>query len=780
MFEGQIRFFKTHWAERGRQNAVSSTELVEHVLEARIVGLLLHLSDLHLADADGHGEVTGDYKTNALPLADRQRRTKTIRSSLHSLGRALNDSGDTLDAIVISGDVTVQGADGGLELLPSVLGELGDALPAPSQILIVPGNHDVKWNTAAGTPERYTTFLKLREYGYKTALLEGIDLFEDVVGEDSTPPFVVAPDKSFVVAGINSSNHCGVQTEVEADLQQYLDQLEDLTSEETPTGLAVGSLLSAWRARGLFDIARVDSGQRLALNEMLLAVLSELRETGNNPVVLAALHHQIRPVGDSEEFKPFEGITNLGEFREWLASNDVDIVLHGHKHESRVIQDVFVPFERHHAETPHRLLVVSAPTIGHGQPGTGPVARLIRFSPQMPRIADVEITLIPSRRAGVSTDLATLSVSRHKVGGDDPERTGVLDGETAQDVHDLLLALQDNLTSIPTPLICRIQDGKTALSLPHNYPDIGFDSTSSEEGAIDRGTWLREMVNWWQRPNKGSAAPFNHGERIRRYDNGSVDQFERAIKALVADQNTSRAIVILIDPVEDFKRADQPFPAFTLVQLLIKSGRLNLTAYFRKQEMPHWWPINVAELATLQEAAVEQLRQKQRTVTPGSICTVTSIPVAGDAAPRVVVPSLDFRAEDPAGMLDLLLPLFFPTGKARDEVVSSWLKIVDDWRPGERMAADGDPVPVLGVQSLHSIAVSMLAISEPADDQLGGARTQFVQDLHELAEANQRYAVGQQSEDRATRHAEWRARVDELLERMFDTLRVLVAKDGEK
>ena len=161
------------------------------------MGLILHLSDLHLSPPDER-ETVGDHKINVIPLADRVRRTSLIRTTLRELGRALDKGNRRLDAIVISGDVTYQGRADGFALLPRTLAELGPALPEPAQILIVPGNHDVQWYTAPSSPARYAQFLELRRHGYRTPLLEGIDF--DVYGEipdrAPPPPTVVAQDGS--------------------------------------------------------------------------------------------------------------------------------------------------------------------------------------------------------------------------------------------------------------------------------------------------------------------------------------------------------------------------------------------------------------------------------------------------------------------------------------------------------------------------------------------------------------------------------------------------------
>src|SRR4051794_27405009 len=100
-----------------------------------LVPLILHLSDLHLA-VGANDEVFGDHKRDVVRRADRQGRTSLIRSSLRALGTQLRRADRTLDAIVISGDITDRGNPAGFALLPPTLQELGRALPEPGQIMV--------------------------------------------------------------------------------------------------------------------------------------------------------------------------------------------------------------------------------------------------------------------------------------------------------------------------------------------------------------------------------------------------------------------------------------------------------------------------------------------------------------------------------------------------------------------------------------------------------------------------------------------------------------------
>jgi 3',5'-cyclic AMP phosphodiesterase CpdA len=718
------------------------------------VGLLLHLSDLHLS-ADHDSDVTGDYKVDVLELADKENRTSRIRSSLRALGTALVAEGKLLDAVVVTGDVTSQNGQTGFDLLPSVLGELGAAFPAPEKVLVVPGNHDVAWGTKSSSSDRYVQFVKLRSHGYVTALLEGVDF--DATGRplgsaSLKDPVVAAEDGTFVVVGLNSSNHCGVQTNVESALQPHVDKLnEDAKSDE-----GTRQLLKAWAARGLYDMARVDRGQ-LRIGSEALKRTVEAATAHAEPVRVVALHHQLLPVSTSEEVKPFESLTNLAAVRDWLAGNDVDVVLHGHKHQGLVTEDVFVPHDGPKKGGSHRVLVISAPTIGHGAPTTSPVGRLIEFSGSTSRQYPAQVADVPSVNDGVPVNLVDLTWNGYILGGDDHLRTGIIRQHTAEQVHARLMAVRDRLDEMPSPLVCRFTDGASALQIPADYPDLPVDHA-------ERQSWFSDTVAWWQAETSGQSAPFNHGERLRRFGPGALDQAVKAVDSLLRDAGTSRAIAVLVDPHHDLSTNDVQFPAFVLVQFIINNSKLDVLGFFRKQEMPHWWPINAGELAQLQAWVVAELAARGKHVVVGSITTVTSLPVAGRSVPRVAVPFLEREMEGPGGLLGLILPLVIsPTDvDARARCSKLWLTAMEDWKPGSEPAADGDPVPVKSLRQLREI-VDQVSMQGHRAEELATLKDL----LTHLSSVNENYSVSQQQNDRRARHEAWRRDAVPLIDRLL-------------
>ncbi len=122
------------------------------------MALLLHLSDLHVGALDDT-QVTADYK-GFLPLEEKENRVGLLRNSLTALAEKLSADGETLDSVVVTGDVSSKYDEQGFARLTELLDVLGDQRPPNDRVLVLPGNHDVKRGSTASTEERYDFFLK--------------------------------------------------------------------------------------------------------------------------------------------------------------------------------------------------------------------------------------------------------------------------------------------------------------------------------------------------------------------------------------------------------------------------------------------------------------------------------------------------------------------------------------------------------------------------------------------------------------------------------------------
>lgn len=711
---------------------------------------LLHLSDLHLRSDPAHDTI-GDTKNLAIPPRLQQTSARRIASTLEALSREIVTGSLSLDCIVVSGDIADRNDRDAYDLLPTVLAPLVPRLVPADRVVVVPGNHDVARGSMPGTTERWRHFLKIRAHGYVTPLLEGIDIDDrGTLLNSPRPPVLTATDGSFVIVALNSANFSQTQLPTEPELEAHLAALESLR-RTTP---AVHELLNAWNARGAIDPAWIGDGQQKAA-AAALAAAAEL--AAPDALRVAVMHHQLFPTGAIAEVKSYETMVNLGEVLDWLADSRIDLALHGHKHSGRVFPYEHTAF--HHSETAvgHRTLVVSAPTAQAGYGATAAIARLITIEHPQPRAAGVLMREVPPLESGGRLDILSRSTTRFRL--DPTIELGHITGETAADVHQKLLALGGDYSGLGLPLICRIERGETAALLPASYPDI-------PEGVPDPQAWFDRTVAWWQNQRAGQAADFNHGQRLLAFgagkiasSDGGLNQIRRAADALQRKEASSRAIAVLIDPDTDLASDDTEFPAFVLVQFAIESGQLNVTGYFRKQEMPHWWPINVAELGHLQNEVILHLRE--RGLRPGRISTITMQPVSGGGVPRVAIPALDARVDIPNGMLHLVLPLFHATSVGPDVTLVAWRQAFEDWAPSGSPAADGDPMPILGLRELGRALDDMASLYN-------------VDSVNELADqvklivaACETYAAASDT-SRARARATWVADVTRLRTRIID------------
>lgn len=658
---------------------------------------LLHLSDLHLTGAE-NPIPTADHKVAVVPKVMAGNRAQLLKSSLVALGEALREAGEELDAIVITGDIADKGRPAGYSQLPEVLSALGPSLPAKERILVVAGNHDV--DRGAVGEDRFAGIRSLRKCGYLVGWLSVAE-----IGVEPAP-ILMARDNSYVLVGLNSSELSGSQLETEPDVSAHLSVLE----ERAKTDPATQALLTAWRERGKADIARMSGPELQEIHNKLGKALS------SGPLRIAGLHHQVLPVGTAEEIKPFEGILNLGHLRRWMASNQMDLVLHGHKHDAAVIRD---RINTDGAHSDHELTILSAPSISTARNAGDPIGQLIRVDARMPRLRGYEVVTVPASELGAVTDL--VNMPRRATPLDEVAANGLVSGADIDETYARIVAVLDRLHELPTPMVCRVEDGSSGLKLPAHMPHV-------PEAGKQREEWLNTVIDWWQSPSPGRAAKFNHGQYLHADPRGRGSAVARIVAELGKKQGTtSRALAVLVN--QDTLSDGQEFPSFISLQFVLRDARLDAIAYFRKQEMSHWWPINVVEVARIQAEVVRRIPGDR--VTCGAIVTVTGMPVRSRAMPTVSVPELDLRVDRAGGMLDLVLPLYQPTAK-RSDIEAAWAKTLE-WLPGE-VQAEGDPRPLLGLKVLAETLQSAAAMNE-ADTTM----EELISRLDELHHINDTY-----------------------------------------
>jgi hypothetical protein len=278
------------------------------------------------------------------------------------------------------------------------------------------------------------------------------------------------------------------------------------------------------------------------------------------------------------------------------------------------------------------------------------------------------------------------------------ERTFVR-GRTTHEAYARLCAqFELNGGEAVTNVVCEIADAGDASSIPPDYPDVS---------APDKQTWFEGLVRWWQlrdsRLVRENLLKFNHGERIRtRWG----DQIERAANLLSRRDGSSRGLVALISPEEtglasgETPPEEGTYPAFVLAEftLVPREGReeLDCFAYFRKQEMRYWWPVNAAELKQLQEAVRGKL-ERSREARSGRIVTFSAIALYGDEVPGVAVTELDRAVDEEGALWEMAAAVAFPAAADAGSGRLRWQRVLEELEAKDRPTP---PRPRLGHEVL--------------------------------------------------------------------------------
>lgn len=707
--------------------------------------LILHLSDLHLS-ATVDEQITGDDKMPGLvPLAEQQNRLQLLRSSLAALATWLTREDRTLDAVVVTGDVSLKYDGGGFAALPETLAALGDHQLPAERVVVVPGNHDVKRGTPPSSASRYELFLRhVRGSGYVTPFLEGVDIDPaNGTAFGSHSPLLMGTGGSYLIAATNSSNYSGSVRELSAQGQSAFEEAIKAASTHNATLKEIKDLLA-------HDIARVSPAQMTALRTALSTTMSPAE---GGPIRIAAMHHQLLPVSADEEFKSFENLTDLGHVRQFLVAQEISAVAHGHKHQGLCYTDR-VTFSGEEEPRPNEYLVSSAATVWRQQASGHEFARLIQVDTTYPSARSLAVSSLPSTPAGGEmqkpTAVRSWTVSLRT---DQPEHRPFR-ARTANEAYERMMAFferQPDDAEIRS-LACVVQEGPSAGKVPDNYPRL--------DGVDDQQAWMDDIVAWWQRGNpdlQGRGRRFNHGERIRNLNRR--EQINDVVAALKDSPGTTRGLVQIVDLGRDqIANVNQRIPSFFACHfyLTARDRELHVTGYFRKQQIRMWWAVNVAELARLQAEVVEKLTAAGEEAHPGSITTFASVAVKGTDRPRVVVPRVDRLAQDaPQDLWRVAFDLFIGDFDAGSSALRSFF---DDWRPTGKVERDGSAVSIGG---LHTLQAAITLFADTSDSGPGRKLARTLENLHA---ANVEYAATEEqtveASTRAVRYNGWSGMVE--------------------
>jgi 3',5'-cyclic AMP phosphodiesterase CpdA len=691
--------------------------------------IYLHITDAHIAAA-GTALLRDDLKV-AVPGIAQSSRENSLELLFARLAQTLTAEGRQLDGVFFSGDAQDRGRSGGHELLlQMILRHFGPLGITPAKIVAVPGNHDVPRRSAPGSAERYEAFIETwRSVGCVTPWLDGIDKTPRPAAAGAIHRLLSA-DNRLAVFPINSSNWSHVSAILPEPLRDVWTEIPKLAAPGDAAKEA--ALRSQLDALATYDMARVSPDQLEALRAIIAGTP---QPPDGNQLRLAVIHHHLRAPSLREELKPFADISNLEQLRSFLRDHGISVIIHGHKHEHAA---QFEHIYDHLGERHHKALVISGATFGVG--AESDAVRLISIV-GLPATPTIRIEPIGLPRAGVESPRAEAIVRRLWPSADAlPGEPVVVTGTDIDEVYARACAAASKEADRGILIVHLDLPGDEAdkLPLPSDYP------VPEPANAGEKDVWMRELVHWWQldRSQLDHRIPYIHGGRLRRFG-GKINQVERIIR-LLRQGSTTRALAVLIDPFRDFvSEGREEFASFCLVEFKLRkiapeSTVIDCIAFYRAQEFAQWWPINVAELRSLQREIGRDLA-----VAPGRITTIAADARTISKSPtQVAMPVID-RWLDQAPQRLYLLAGALARRSARpglqEQTVRDWRRCLTDLhQAATKFNPDGMPVAIEGLQRL----ASYLEVAEEEGDEL----EIMAQTLRNLATSNLSY-------ERSTRDA---------------------------
>lgn len=729
------------------------------------MALILHISDLHLVTPSA-SVPAADHKVGLVAGKDRLTHHLVLTTTLRRLSEELVSRGRTLDAIVMTGDISDKNNEGGYLAFEELLEALSSVRPTKRHILVLPGNHDVASGLRPGDPRRYHKFLKyIREAGYVTPWLAGVD--KAPTSKSEAEGYIVALDDIQIIP-IDTSGFSQVRLDVGISDASWA-RLEEVVTGSPQEEAALQRLRLA-------DAARVSEDEL----EAVRTILKLATDSTAMPLRIAATHHHLLPVSMREEVKPFESMTNLGLVRQFLREQGIAIVLHGHKHAESTYVDFVSPY-RPLSGTPSRIRVISGAAATEKHLDRTDAFRLLDIQPTTGLLKLHKISVIaPGMEVLIGNPELLDFVQPGRAQVLQTGRCTLVEGNCVGDVYRRLVATVASQGPESEHVMCRVADSPKIEQIAALYPGLARAQGSAEWTPVKRLEQFQNIVQWWQYtsvPRGPLDHPaFTHGDRIRRYE-GHLDQLEGVVEAFANDAATSRGIVVLLNPPADKIAERVQFPSFCLIQFKIQHNAgetttLDCTAYFRKQEVRYWWLVNLAELVELQRSICDALRQrtdiqqKIKGIRPGAITTIAVRAHAGDSAPKVQIPLVDrcysLERERLFGMVNSLVWDGMPN---REEYAAEWLQMFQELHPPEKPDPDGVAVAQVGIQYLKDEIEKHVKPFSAADEPLA----ELHRTLERLLNANQGFALAQQKEEATSeRYESWRAIVRPQIERIIE------------
>lgn len=706
----------------------------------------LHVTDTHLSD--GARSDMMDAKL-AVPGIEDPTKIEALKVTAEHLAERLKAQNCLLDGVLFTGDAQDKAAPHGHDELRKVLQEaLGDVMHAHARFVATPGNHDVPKGSSPGAEVRYAEFTKAwrkTEPEAVTPWLDKIDAPNTDTAEARRRHSFVDPNGNWAIYPINSSNWSHTQVDIPREIENGFGALrEEVEKAGDDTWARIAPIIeeqirTPLKKQFLFDIAHVSEQQLEALKPIIRSGAT----AGKAPVRIVVLHHHLIAPTLRAEIRPFADIMSLSGLRTYLRQNEIDIVIHGHKHVDAISYDSVYDHDPIQKSDPRRMLVLSGGTFDglHGDSSMS----LIEIT-GLPSAPNVEVERIRLGRRGLDLKQGPRrSMRLWRTNEQIPGGPVVIHGDNIDDVYARAVEAASKEANqamlivhldLPDPKANGVGD-KERLPFPSTYRVQGVGAQEEER----QREWVKDLAEWWQlsRSNLEARIPYIHGTRLRRFGN-QFDQIKRIVSLLKSAGSTSRAVAVLVDPLRDFEAAGsgEEFASFCLVQFRRRPGQhesvyLDCTAYYRAQEFKHWWPINVAELRLLQTEVAKKV-----SCVPGRITTiaadarVTATRSPGQVAIPVIDRWLDRSPEKIFALACCLCSGAPPAGDVR--VLDEWRRYLESQIQATEMALLNEDASPVAVNSLEVLAAYMEAHPVP---RVG--LDEFTKSLKKLARENRIY-----------------------------------------
>lgn len=555
---------------------------------------VLHISDLHYdSEEDRVGKVDNkagiDYSVSL------------EEEFFESLEKYIADKENNhIDIFVISGDI-INGWDRKAQekFSEKFINLINKNGYLKDNIIVVPGNHDVKKGSGVSSEERYAEFYSAWK-GCKLPFLDGIHNCSDIFYDEKKPLMFIP---------MNTSNWSQTKINVSEDIENHVKSLPEKLKKE-------------FENQFTYDAALISKNQLKYLRERINKIPNQ-----ENYTKILIQHHHITSVDDSIEIKALSDILNLEELKSFIKEFNIRMILHGHKHVGRNFYEYLNKDSK-----AYKLLISSAPDLNKDN-----FFRVLEFED-----LEVEINQYNRQNNIVKPESFILF--------DDiqTENTIVIEDDDITKLHAKLCTLTKNNSANNKQVICH-------LDLTHKYSSkekkpIRYvrDKSIQEdfEDSVDRykELWLSDDSIYKNDMPLHGIRYYNHS--------GFINQEETIKNEIVNEENTSRAIAILIEPAKDFHKVKigdyynkTDYPSFISCQFIVREEKyLDIIANYRTQEMRYWWTLNVNELFELLCRMQSKLNKEYKL---GKITTITNKPKQAktNAFGRLHVSRIDYYAD---------------------------------------------------------------------------------------------------------------------------------------